>query len=415
MNYITRSLRIALISLIFIAAAAFTGCNNGPLITPAAPPPPETMSPEKAAPVPSSTSVLSTTETLQQTPVQTSTPSAIEEITVLSNNVTIRFPDEITFYVTAKSPAIIKSIDLKYGSDRRTLVPEVSTIRPEFSEDMEVTASWTWKMKKTGSLPPGVTIWWKWEITDAAGHTIETGKQSAVYTDTRFSWEVKEYPDFNIYWYNQSDTMINELLTGIQERLSRIKLDVQIPEERKPKVYIYTSSQELKDAVLFEQEWTGAMAFPYYNVILTAVNSSILDWAKDALPHEITHLLVAEFVFGPFGDIPTWLDEGLAEYSALRMPSYMQSALDTAKRNGTLISISSLSGSFPVNDAAATLAYAESSSIVTFLIEQYSWEKMRLLLATFKDGATNDNALMAVYSFDVSGLEAKWKSYIGVR
>ena len=52
--------------------------------------------------------------------------------------------------------------------------------------------------------------------------------------------------------------------------------------------------------MLFEQEWTGAVAYSDYNIILTAVSTGNLEWAKRALPHEVTHLIVKEAIFGPF-------------------------------------------------------------------------------------------------------------------
>jgi hypothetical protein len=207
--------------------------------------------------------------------------------------------------------------------------------------------------------------------------------------------------------------MIDDLLGEVETRLARVQLDVVIPPERKPKVFIYRSSEELREAVLFEAEWTGAIAYPTYNIILTAVSSGILDWAKDALPHEITHLLVGEAVFGPFGDIPVWLNEGLAEYTQIEIPDYQKQALDKAVSSRSLISVQSLSGEFPTESAGANLAYAESASLVDFLIEKYGWGDMRRLLDAFKGGATNDDALLQVYSFDVAGLETAWKKSIG--
>jgi hypothetical protein len=405
-----KSIITALAALLIIGVSA--GCKNGPLPTP--PAPSLTASPTAAVTAEPAATTLAPLPTAAL-PAQTQAPAGAEALSTKSNDVLINFPDDITFSVTANGPAIIKKILLIYGSDQRSLVPETSTSEPEFTEDKEVSASWTWKMKKTGSIPPGATIWWQWEITDAADNMITTEKQSKVYRDTRFQWSVSEHPDFNIYWHDQSEAMINELLAEIQVRLARIQLDVQIPPERKPKVYIYTSSAELRDAVLFEQEWTGALAFASFNIILTAVSSDIFDWAADALPHEITHLLVGEAIFGPFGEIPTWLNEGLAQYTELKMPEYKQQALDAARVAGTLISISSLSGSFPTSGSGAVLAYAESSSIVSFLIEQYGWENMRRLLDSFKDGATVDQALMTAYSFNVDELEKKWKSNIGAK
>jgi hypothetical protein len=268
-------------------------------------------------------------------------------------------------------------------------------------------------MKKTGSVPPGATVWWAWVITDETGQTTRTPEQSIVYDDSRFEWEKRQFADFDIYWHDQSDTLIDELLSEVQARLGRVDLGVVIPAARKPRVFIYRSSDELRDAVLFEHEWTGALAYPDYNIILTAVSGSSLEWAKGALPHEITHLLVHEAIFGPFGDIPVWLDEGLAEHVQPEMPDHLQESLSRAISNGTLISVKSLSSGFPTDPSGAYLAYAEASSIVSFLVEEFGREKMRQLLAAFKDGATYDDALQQVYSFDVDGLETRWKSHIG--
>ena len=38
---------------------------------------------------------------------------------------------------------------------------------------------------------------------------------------------------------------------------------------------------------------------------------------------------------------------------------------------------------------------------------------MRELLAVFKEGSTYDNALQKVYSFNIEGLEERWRAHIG--
>jgi hypothetical protein len=395
--------------LILMAATGISGCNNAPVATPSPPPAPTITT---SGPTPSLTPTL-TKPVPAQTPGVSVTPTVKAEISIISNEVTINFPDEITFSVRAKSTAVINSITLEYGSDQRVLAPEISSSKAVFTEAKEVNTSWTWLMKKTGSIPPGATIWWSWKIKNSDGTVVKSEEKSTVYTDTRFTWHNKSFLEYDIYWHDQDDSLINELLDSVQTGLDRIQLDVQIPEERKIKVYIYTSSEELRDAVLFEQEWTGALAYPSFNIVLTAVNSGNLEWAKGALPHEITHLLVGEYVFGPFGDIPTWLNEGLAIYSEISHSSELKPHLDKAIANDTLLPISTLAGSFPTSSTGAYLAYAESASIVEFLIEEYGWDNMRLLLEMFKGGATYDKALLEVYSFDVNGLEAEWREYIG--
>ena len=210
-----------------------------------------------------------------------------------------------------------------------------------------------------------------------------TPQETLVYTDSRFTWQSAQMEKMDIYWHGQDEALIHEITGEVDTRLSRLELDVTIPEERKPRVFIYRSSDELKGAILYEQEWTGALAFLDYNIVLTALNPDILDWAKQALPHEITHLIVAEAVFGPFGDIPTWLNEGLAEYAGGEMPDYYEQTLKQAFRSGSLISVRSLTGGFPADPSLAYLAYAESLSLVEYLLDTWDWDKMNELLGFF--------------------------------
>lgn len=87
--------------------------------------------------------------------------------------------------------------------------------------------------------------------------------------------------------------------------------------------------------------------------------------------------------------------------------------LDAAVQTGTLMSVRSLGSGFPTDASRAHLAYTESSSIVSYLIETYGWDKIKTLLEIFKDGSTYDNALKKVYNFDTSGLDKEWKAKIG--
>ena len=80
---------------------------------------------------------------------------------------------------------------------------------------------------------------------------------------------------------------------------------------------------------------------------------------------------------------------------------------------GKLISVQSLCSSFPADLEGAVLAYAESYSLVNFLIYTYGHEKMLELLNVFKEGTDYDNALLKVYSFDTNGLEEEWRIFIG--
>jgi hypothetical protein len=286
-------------------------------------------------------------------------------------------------------------------------------VEPEYATDVKISTSYVWEMKKTGSLPPGARVWWLWRITDEDKRTYVTPRQTIVFDDTRYQWQVETAHDLDIYWYSLGASLVKELTEGVESRLARVKLEVDIPEESKPQVFVYPDSEELRSAVLFTQEWTGALAFWDYNIILIPVRSDNLEWAKRTIAHEITHLLVREATFGPFGDIPTWLNEGLAQYAEGEMEKYHRQALDDAIKENNLLSVRSLGSSFPADPDRASLAYAQSLSLVSYLVDTYGWDKMRELLAVFKEGSTYDNALQEVYSFDTGGLEEQWRVHVG--
>jgi hypothetical protein len=394
-NMIYKLSGIIALGLIVMMVGSLSACRSEPLAAPAQP----------------------TLETKSPSPVITATTSFTSTapesgITVDSDEALVEFPDKIIFSIKGQSSESLTAATLEYGTDERTLVPQENKTQAEFTEGSKVDASWTWQMKKLGSIPPGATIWWQWKFSTSDGKEIEVPKQEQTYSDPRFSWEVSQLSGMDLYWSGQPESLKNELISGLEGALSRIPLETAIPSERKPKIFIYHDSEELRGAMLHEQEWIGAVAFTTYNIILTAVDENNLDWAKGALPHEITHLLVEETVFGPFGQIPTWLNEGIAEYSKSQPDKLSQEIFNDAYKNRKLISLQSLASAFPTDATQAYLAYAESESVVAFMLDTYGWPKMRQLLQVFKEGTTYDDGLKQVYSVDTKGLEALWKDYL---
>jgi hypothetical protein len=421
---------VMLTSLLGLEACGSLSGASLPTVAPASSPTVEAAAPSPvvtAALIPSVTaSVPSITPSTTPTPSPSLTPttrlspspSAVvekkpAEITISSNKATFEFPNSVTFAVSGSSALPVANITLEYGTYEHSIIEEVTRVQPAFNPGSAINSSYIWDMRKTGSLPPKAEIWYQWRFQDDSKREFITPKSNVVFEDTRFQWKLESSASLDVYYHDQDSSMIKVLMSGIQSNLSRIKIATVIPPERKIKVLIYRNYDEVKTSGLFKQEWTGGQAFPNYNIIIMAVNSSILSWAQGALPHEITHLIIHETVFGPFGDIPRWLDEGLARYSEGPMTADDKQDLDAAVQAGNLMSVRSLGSGFPTDSSRAHLAYTESSSIVSYLIETYGWDKMKALLEVFKDGSTYDNALKKVYNFDTSGLDKEWKAKIG--
>ena len=124
-------------------------------------------------------------------------------------------------------------------------------------------------------------------------------------------------------------------------------------------------------------------------------------------------MLVGHLTFSCLGDVPTWLNEGLAVYSEGELDPASQQQLDDAIRDDTLLTVRSLSGGFSEVADKAYLSYSQSYSLVKFLIETYGQDKMTSLLVALRDGVTIDEALTQTYGFNVDGLEDAWRQAIG--
>ena len=183
--------------------------------------------------------------------------------------------------------------------------------------------------------------------------------------------------------------------------------------EKPVEIYIYASSGDLQGAMIFPQEWTGGVTFTRYGTISIGISQSNLVWGSRAMAHELTHLVTYQMIFNAYGDIPVWLSEGLAMYFEGDEQAQFASALSRAVATNSLFSVRSLASPFSAFADQAILGYAESRSIVEFLIEEYGQAKMLDLLNTFHDGASYDGALMKVYGFDMDGLNVLWRKGIG--
>jgi hypothetical protein len=327
----------------------------------------------------------------------------------------VRFPTELIFNLTAESTVDITQIFLRYRINKITTVKVTSVVQPEFDPAPFVETSWTWKMKRMlGSLPPGTEVQYSWRIQDATGDELETDWETVQFNDQRYPWDSLTEGDITLFWYEGGMSFAQVLLDSANEALEMLARDAGIYLEQAVAVYIYASSADLRDSMLYPQEWVGGIAFPQYGIVAIGVGTSNLAWGKRAIAHELAHLVTYQMTSNPYSDIPTWLDEGLSLYAEGDLRFDIKSSLDAAIFEDNLISVQSISSSFPSDTEEAMLSYAESYSIVELLLQQYDGEKMLHLLNVFKQGSSYDDALLEVYGFDTAGLDNLWRLSLGL-
>lgn len=345
-----------------------------------------------------------------------STAFAPPQVEVTNNEAVLNFPETVTFRATISSNAEIQSVVLEYGNEQQTCGEVIAKAFPQFTPGKTVTAKWTWEMRQSGSLPPGANLWWRWRVTDANGQETVSETKSATWLDDVHDWRSMNDGDYiRLHWYEGDSAFAVDLASAAHDGLQFNETQSGLKAEEPIDIYIYADTNDLKDAVLYEPSWTGGQAFPDQNIVILGISQTDLDWGRDAIVHELTHVLVGHLTFSCLGDVPTWLNEGLAVYSEGGLDTYSQQQLDDAIQNDTLLTVRSLSAGFSEVADKAYLSYSQSYSITKFLIETYGQEKMTALLVTLRDGNTVDDALTQTYGFNIEGLEDAWRQAIGAQ
>jgi hypothetical protein len=267
-------------------------------------------------------------------------------------------------------------------------------------------------MVRMGGLPPGSSLQYWWTVQDARGSKVETEPVQVQFEDTRYSWHSLTEGKITIYWYEGTKSFAQEQMAVAQQALDRLARDTGAYLEKPAEIYVYANTKDLQGAMIYPQEWTGGAAFTRYGVIAIGISPIELSWGKRAIAHELTHLVIHQMTLNPYNELPVWLDEGLAMYTEGPLESEYVAFLNKAIAEGSLISVRSLSSPFSAYAEKSTLSYAQSYSLVDFLIASYGQGKMLELLSTFREGSGYDVALEEAYKFDMDGLDALWREYI---
>lgn len=154
--------------------------------------------------------------------------------------------------------------------------------------------------------------------------------------------------------------------------------------------------------------WLGGVAFGEDRFVVIRVDQGRTPRDLDGvLVHELTHVLVkAEFPTA--GSWPAWFQEGLAMREAGDEGVQRFATLALAVLRDRLLPLASLRRSFPGNEAEARLAYAQSASFLSFLVDEFGRERFSRLLPALREGEF-DQAFRRVYGASVGTLEEEWR------
>lgn len=330
---------------------------------------------------------------------------------VLQNEAQVHFPQEVVFQLELDPAITLTEAVLTYDVARFSCLEGASSV-PVAVTGPQV--EWTWVMTRSGNPPPGTAVTWHWTLTDDSGNQITTPSQTITLSDDRFAWKELTNGRITLHWYDGT-SVGSTLLDAAVAGLAQLEQEMGIVLQDDVTIFIYNSSEAMREAILYVQEWAGGVAFDQYNTILMGVPPDIADsWGRTTIRHELAHLVLGQVGRSCVGGSrPTWLEEGLAVYAEGEPEEQVQQDIATGIATNSFEPIRSLNGAFPAHDAAANIAYSQSYSVVAFLLQTHGQEKMQQLIAVLAEGEDVDGALERVYGFNVDGLEQAWRRSIG--
>lgn len=336
---------------------------------------------------------------------------AQEGITVTSNTYEYTFSERLVFRLQAHSESEIEEVTLfyRYGLDGAT-----NRRLPEFTPGGAITAEHLERLQR-GEIPPGSEIEYTWRIEDMAGNSLKTETVTFTYMDDRFDWEDLTQGQVTLYWYDDDQAFGQRLLDSAVDSLARLEERVGVELEHPIKIIVYQSKEDMEGALTFRGQVFEAHIITLGMVV--APDIVLLHGTHDevdrTIAHELTHVVVGLATENPYGDIPAWLNEGLAMYNEGELRGGNRAALEEAIREDRLHSIRSLTA--PTGrPEEVNLWYGEAYSVVEFLTQTYGKKKMAELLTVFKEGTPYDEAMMRVYGFDQDELDARWRESLGL-
>jgi len=265
-------------------------------------------------------------------------------------------------------------------------------------------------------LPPGVTMEYTIEVFDSNGNVYETEPNQVVLTDARFEWDTVSRGGVTIYFHGPVTTRATSMLDTSLITIQNMAPVLGIAVEGAPiNVTMYNNVAEMVDATaersgaISRELITEGQAFSPENTVLVQGGSSR---ATGTMSHELTHVLLSRAVTGARSVIPTWLNEGLAEYGnidpGVSYDRYLEWGIDTNR----ILPLTSL-GTFPGDPDLVIMSYGHGKSVVRYMVEDFGPGKMAELLAEFDQSRRFDEAMLKVYGVDREGLDRLWRESVG--
>lgn len=265
-----------------------------------------------------------------------------------------------------------------------------------------------------GRLVTGIEFHYQWRFTDSAGAEFFTPWRRVLAIDPSRPWRVETEPAVRVFWYDSESDFGPRALADSMAAIDLVTGSLGLEFQRQLKVVIYPTFEDLYEALgaVGETRIKGVWR-PGHELIMLQSDPGD-ETLAGVLAHEFTHAALDQNLRNPWRDLPTWVHEGVATWVQAKADDNLpyERLLATAHREGRLRSLRGLQGHLPIDREGASLVYAQSYSMVKYLVEKYGIDDLRSMLTALSRGGTEDEALRSAYGIDAFTLESQWRQFL---
>ncbi len=215
----------------------------------------------------------------------------------------------------------------------------------------------------------------------------------------------QESAHFILSWDGSRDVSIgSRVLRVLEDAWERVGVELEIQPKGKVRVILYTTTEFRK--VTGVHGWVTGL----YD---GRIRIPVKDFAtaereiKGTIYHEYTHVAVQSIT----SKCPSWLNEGLAQVYEERERRSAAARVRKASRDNALIPLLNLRQTFTrFSDVEkARLAYAQSLSLVLFIMDRHGPDRIGRFLRDLGDGLPEHLAADRAFHRSLSDIFAAWK------
>jgi hypothetical protein len=246
-------------------------------------------------------------------------------------------------------------------------------------------------------LTPNTLVTYRWRAV-VDGEVVISEPSTIRYADDRpgLDWQSAQLGEATVHWYGGAEAQARRFgeltAVGVAQAEGLLGSELAGPVD----VFVYESQADFFGALgPGVREWTGAAAYSEIRTIFMWLGGGSPAYLEQAMVHEVTHIVFHDATDNPFHEPARWLNEGFATWSETRSDAGEREIVEIEAAGDGLFAFDAITEQFPIGDLGARLSYSQGTSMVQLIVDRYGEGAIAAIMAAYRDGASDAEALEA--------------------